>query len=565
MKWLTTLLLLLGAAPASAQRTMVIERFDVAITVNLDGTIDVTETISPRFTGSWNGIFRTIPVVYHSPQGFNWKIRLDLQSVTDAGGQPLEVETSRVGANAKYRIWVPGAQDATRTVVLRYRASNALRFFDEHDELYWNLTGDEWEETIEAATATITLPDGVEGVRAIAFNGAYGSTAQDATVSVAGGTIRIEMPHGLGFREGMTAVVGWNPLVPRPTATAKTLGFLTSNWPLFLPIPVFFLMLTLWRRRGRDPDDLPIVVRYQPPEGLTPGEAGTLLDNSADMRDVTATLVDLAVKGHLRIEERKKDRFLGMWTDEEVALLRTSGGAEPLTRHEQRVLDGVFRGVSEVELSDLENEFYTELPKIKSDLFDQLIASGHYRSRPDSVQAGWIGGGFLVGFLVAIVGSILGAKLLLLTPVPFIVAGVLCGAIVVGFGTVMPARTVKGARTREQLVGFEEFLRRVEKERYQQVKLTPEMFERFLPWAMAFGVEKKWAKAFDGLALEPPRWYLGTGLHAFSAADFSARLGGFSTKVSSTMSSSPRSSGGSGFSGGGSSGGGGGGGGGGGF
>lgn len=564
MRWLPALLLLLWAAPASAQRTMVIERFDVAITVNLDGTIDVTETISPRFTGSWNGIFRTIPVVYHSPQGFNWKIRLDLQSVTDASGQPLEVETSREGANAKFKIWVPGAQDATRTVVLRYRASNALRFFDEHDELYWNVTGDEWEETIEAATATITLPTGVEGVRAIAFNGVYGSTDQDALVTMDGGTVRIEMPHALGFREGMTAVVGWNPLVPRPTASDKTLGFLGNNWPLFLPIPVFFLMWTLWRRKGRDPDELPIVVRYQPPEGMTPGEAGVLMDNSADMRDITATLVDLAVKGHLRIEERKKDRFLGMWQTDEIALLRESGGAEPLARHEQRVLDGVFRGVTEVELADLENEFYTELPKIKTDLFDQLKTKGHYQSRPDSVQGAWVGGGVVLGFAIGIGGSVLGS-IWLMTPVPFILAGILCGLIVVAFGVFMPARTVKGARTREQLLGFEEFLRRVEKERYQEVKLTPEMFEKFLPYAMAFGVEKKWAKAFEGLAMEPPRWYGGTHFHTFNAIDFSARLGGISSKVSDTMSSSPRSSGGSGFGGGGSSGGGGGGGGGGGF
>ncbi len=198
------------ASPGAAQRSLVIERFDAAITVNRDGSIDVTETISPRFTGSWNGIFRTIPVKYHTPQGFNWTLRLKLVSVTDGQGQALKTEASRERHYLKYKIWVPGAEDATRTVVLRYRAENGLRFFDDHDELYWNITGDEWEVPIEAASARIVLPDGAEGIRAIAFNGAYGSTAQDASVQQDGPVIRIAMPHRLEFHEGLTAVVGWN-------------------------------------------------------------------------------------------------------------------------------------------------------------------------------------------------------------------------------------------------------------------------------------------------------------------------------------------------------------------
>ncbi len=578
MKRLLLALLVLVAGPVAAQRTLVIERFDARIAVNRDGSIDVTETLSARFSGSWNGIFRTIPVVYRTPQGFNWTIRLDLKSVTDDRGQPLRVEQSRERHNAKFQVWVPGAVDATRTVVISYRATNALRFFDEHDELYWNVTGDEWEVPIEAASALITLPTGAEAVRAIAFNGAYGSIAQEATVATDGPEVRIAMPHALAFHEGLTAVVGWNPmvrnpgsaeparLVERPSASAKVTGFLTLNWPLLLPLPFFFGMLTLWRRRGRDPDVLPVVVRYQPPEGLTPGEAGTLVDNSADMRDITATLVNLAVEGHLRIEERKKERLLGLWTEEEFAFVREpKPPGPPLPSHEQRVLDGVFDGGKlEVELSELENEFYTHLPQIKSDILDRLVQAGYYGSRPDKVQATWVAAGVGLGAVVGVGGSIL-ADQLLLTPVPFIVAGVLVGLIGAAFGVVMPARTVKGARAREQLLGFEEFLGRVERERYTQTKLTPEMFERFLPFAMVFGVEKKWAKAFDGMYLEPPRWYVGTQFTSFNAPAFTSRLGSLSTKVGSTMSSSPRSSGGSGFSGGGSSGGGGGGGGGGGF
>lgn len=583
--WVLSGILLMGLTSAlAAQRSLVIERFDATIEVNRDGTISVTETIMPRFSGSWNGIFRTIPVVYRNAQGFNWTIRLDQISATDGQGNPLRMERSRERHYVKLKVWVPGAQDATRTVVLRYRASNALRFFDEHDELYWNVTGDEWEQPIEAATAVVTLPAGVQGVRAIAFDGVYGSTAQNAQVGAEDRTVRVALPEGrtLGFGEGLTVVVGWDPLgfppgtsggaaatperlVERPTATTKSVGFLAANWPLAIPIPVFFLMLNIWRRKGKDPEDLPVVVRYQPPDGMTPGEAGTLLDASPDMKDITATIVDLAVRDYLRIEERKKAVLFGLWNTEEIVFLRGNGNLSALAPHERKVFDGIFdSGEDEVALEDLENEFYTTLPKVQQELWNGLIKRGHYKSRPDKVAGLWVGGGVVLGFAIGIAGSVL-AEPMLLTPVPFILAGILTGLVVVGFGIVMPARTVKGARVREQIQGFEEFLRRVEKERYRDVQLTPEMFERFLPWAMAFGVEKKWARAFDGMYLEPPRWYVGTDLRGFNASTFSARMGSVATRMGTTMSSSPRSSSGSGFGGGGSSGGGGGGGGGGGF
>jgi uncharacterized membrane protein len=132
------------------------------------------------------------------------------------------------------------------------------------------------------------------------------------------------------------------------------------------------------------------------------------------------------------------------------------------------------------------------------------------------------------------------------------------------FARIMPARTVMGARLRERVLGFEEFLQRVESDRYERVVRTPQMFERFLPYAMAFGVERRWARAFRDVYREPPGWYVGTDPMGFNAGTFSSRLSDLSTRAGSAMSSSPRSSGGSGFSGG-SSGGGSGGGGGGGF
>ncbi|MGH7536647.1 MAG: DUF2207 domain-containing protein, partial [Gemmatimonadales bacterium] len=335
-----------------------------------------------------------------------------------------------------------------------------------------------------------------------------------------------------------------------------------------IPIPVFLVAFAIWRRRGKDPRRRPITVQYEPPQGFTPGEAGTLLDNSADLRDITATLVDLAVRGYLRFEERDEPKLLGLIGGKEYVLhrLEPPAGAESLAPHEQRVLDGVFRGRGgTVMLSQLEDEFYTELPHIKTSIFDRLLQHGCYHARPDQVRARWVAGGVVLGAVLAVGGAVI-ADRMLLTPVPFIVAGVLVAAILVGFGGVMPARTEAGTRILEQVLGFEEFLRRVEAEHLKRVIIGhPELFDRYLPYAMAFGVEKKWARAFEDIYTEPPTWYVGPSFTHFSVTQFSGSLAGLSTKAGSTLTSSPRSSSGSGFGGGGSSGGGGGGGGGGGF
>jgi uncharacterized membrane protein YgcG len=566
--FIPALLLLVHAPQLPAQsapgRSLAIERFDADIVVRPDGSVDVTERIAARFTGSWNGIFRTIPVEYRNPQGFNWTLRLDDVRVTDDAGQALEYETSREGHFLKYKIRVPGARDATRVVLLHYRAENGLRFFPEHDELYWNVTGDEWDIPIEAAAARITLPPAATGLRAIAFNGAYGATAQDAVVETEGTTVRVTLPQPLGFHEGLTAVVGWNPgVVARPTETDRAIDFAESNWPLAIPPAVFLIMLALWSRVGRDPRRLPAPVQYEPPAGLTPAEAGTLVDESADMRDVTATMVDLAVRGHLRIEEQEQSALLGLIKRREYLFHRLEPtDARPLLPHETQVLGGIFAGgATQVRLSELENEFYQHLPGVKERIFRRLVERGLYRSRPDRVKHVWIGAGVLLGAAIALVGASWGASQGL-QPFPFLLAGLVSGLIVGLFARVMPARTVAGARALERLLGFEEFLNRVEKDRFERVVKTPELFERYLPYAMALGVERKWARAFRDIYREPPRWYVGANVGSFDLDGFSGRLADLSSRASSVMTSSPRSSGDSGFSGGSSGGGSGGGGGG---
>ena len=353
----------------------------------------MTETITAEFTGSWNGIYRSVPVEYRTPQGFNWTLRLDLLGVTDQSGTPLEVESGRERHYVKYKIWVPGAENATRTVVLRYRAKNGLRFFEDHDELYWNVTGDEWDVPIEAATARIELPAAATGVRAIAFNGVYGSTARDADrrdpghdQSASRCRKPLELPRG-AHRGGRLEQGCSSP--SRPGRTGRSASSRATG-----PSRSRSRSSSACSRSGAGSAATPRGCRSRcstsRPTSLTPAEAGTLMDYSADMRDITATVVDLAVRGHLRIEERDETRAARAGQAAGIRVPPAGarrGSAAALQPHERRILDGIFDGATaEVELSDLENEFYRHLPGIKDSIFDRLVEPGLYRSRPDQVQ-----------------------------------------------------------------------------------------------------------------------------------------------------------------------------------
>jgi uncharacterized membrane protein len=557
--------LLTAASAGAADRTLAIDDFNETVRVAVDGSIDVVETITATFTGSWNGIYRTIPIEYRTPQGLNYTLRLQIEEITDAAGAPLRYESSRVRHYRKLKIWVPGAQDATRTVRIHYRVANALRFFDEHDELYWNITGDEWDVPIRSVTASIDLPDGVSGIRTTAFRGEYGSTSRNE-ITTSGSDVRVATA-GLGFHEGLTAVVGWNPgVVHRPTAGERTADFLYSNSPLALPLVVLVGMFGLWRARGRDPAVGPISTRYEPPDKMTPAELGTLVDGKPDMRDITATIVDLAVRGYAHIAETENDRFLGLWSNKDYQFTLTKPREEwsALKPHERDLLGAMFGANELVSLSDLKNKFYKKLPGLKNGLYDNLVAGGFYAARPDRVRGMYIGVAFVIGILIAWGGGKL-MDLLGMQSGAAVVAGIVSGLIVAAFAWIMPARTERGTRELENILGFREFLSRVDADRLNRMVKTPEMFEKFLPFAMALGVESNWAKAFEGIYSQPPQWYTGTGgVNTFHPAAFTHSLTRMSATAATAMASAPRGSGGSGFSGG-SSGGGFGGGGGGGF
>jgi uncharacterized membrane protein YgcG len=558
---LVFLLGMLAGASAFAQsdyagKSLVIESFHADVIVGKDGSIDVTETIRPRFTGSWNGIFRMIPVQYYTQQGMNYSLLLDLISITDEAGNKLEYSPSRQGQYLKLKIRVPGASDATRTVIINYRVENALRFFEEYDELYWNVTGDQWEMPIESASAKISLPEGVANLRGNVFTGAYRSTEQAAGIEIGKDMVSFQTSRPLNYKEGLTIAVAWNPgVVQRPSVLKRIYFFLRGNWIFFAPLLALVIMYRLWETRGRDPRLRPIAPQYEPPDKMTPAELGTLLDNSADMRDITATIVDLAVRGYMLIEE-VDNPLLGLISKKDyIFTLRKKREAwgDELQPHERKLLDELFsEGLRDkVAMTDLQNTFYSALPHIRDHIFDELLRRHYYLNRPDKVKQGYIGGGIALAFIMGIGGVVVGS-MLGMAPGSFIAAAILTGIIILAFGWFMPARTYVGSRALEGVLGFEDFLNRVEGDRIERLDKTPQLFEKFLPYAMALGVEKKWAAAFANIYKEPPDWYHGGDFtRGFFVGNFVSNLNHMSTQTASAMASAPRSSGGSGFGGGG--------------
>ncbi len=547
--------LLFPTASALTTRELRIEKFDAEITVLPDSSIEVTENIQARFIGSnWHGLYREIPVEYVSPQGFNYTLFLSVKRVTDGDGNALRYESSRERHYRKLKIFVPDADNSTHTISIEYTVSDGLRFFEDHDELYWNVTGDEWDVPIHEATAHIVLPTGTTNIRTNLFTGGYGSRSQEADAEVVGNGVDVRTRGPLRYHEGLTIAIAFDKgFVHEPTAADKASLFLRSNWPLALPFATFVLMFYLWWTRGRDPRLRPIAAQYEPPDQLTPGEAGTLVDNSADMRDITAGIVDLAVRGYILIEEKKKDHLMGLIHDKDYVFHLRKPRTEwsSLKPHELALLNGIFAsGMDAVSLSDLHNQFFQYLPGIKNSIFDSLVTHGYYRRRPESVRASYIGIGFVVGVLLAMGGIKIGADMGM-APLTFLVTGVLTGGIICAFGWFMPAHTDQGARALEGVLGFEDFLVHVESDRFNRMVKTPEMFEKFLPFAMALGVEKNWSKAFQNIYTQPPIWYQGGYGPNFYPMMFVSDLNTLSSQAGSVLASAPRSSGGSGFGGGG--------------
>jgi uncharacterized membrane protein len=541
-----------------------ISDFHDDIDIAKDGSAFVTEHITLTFVGEWHGIYRKIPIEYPGPGETGYKLYLHVISVANEQGQDLKYDSSVSNGERDLKIFIPDAVDATRTVVIVYTVSDGMRFFADHDEFYWNVTGNDWPVPIDHASATVRFPENAAGsLRAQAFTGVYGSVERDATSNVNAATAEFETNSPLPMRGGLTIDV-YIPkgILAEPGAFTRFLWFVGANPVVFLPPFTLVVMFTLWWSVGRDPDPgISVAPMYEPPAGISPAEAGTLLEDSIQPRDITSTMVDLAVRGYIKIEETADKGLVFSHKDYIFHLLKPQAQwtDQDLAPHERVMLENVFGGGSDTRLTDLKNRFYTAVPVIREDIMSQLRTKGMYKLDPESASGYSIVAGIGILIPFAIFQYFHWADFF--TSVPLLIGCVVLSALIWWlFARVMTAKTPKGSRTRVAVLGFQEFMNRVDKDRLKV--MPPTTFEKFLPFAMALGVEHHWAQAFAGIVKDPPSWYVGPGGYypgmMFNPILFSSSMHSMATDMHQVFVSAPRaSSTGSGFGGGGFGGGGG--------
>jgi uncharacterized membrane protein YgcG len=548
-------LFLVSAIPLYARSWRVAD-FNDTISVDADGSALVRERITLAFDGEWHGIHRFIPIEYPGARGTNYTLFLNVTSVTDGNGGKLKYESSTSNGFRDLKIYIPDAVDATRTVEIDYTVRNGTRFFEDHDEFYWNVTGNDWPVPIDHASAVVSFPGTAAGsLRAQAFTGVYGSAERGASAEVKGSEVSFETNNPLPMRGGMTVDV-FIPkgILTEPSGFTRLLWFLGSNPIVFLPFWTFAVMFTLWRFKGRDPDPgLSVAPMYEPPAGMTPAEAGALLGDEVHPRDITSTLVDLAVRGFVKIEEVDDKGIVFHHKDYIFHLLKPRDQWGRLVPHERVMLENVFAGSEDTRLSSLKNRFYTAIPAIREDIKSALKSKGMYLVDPDSAS------GYSIAAVVVVVapfvvvhfaGSSVFSSFVLL-----IGCGIVSAIIWWLFARQMTAKTVLGGRTCISILGFQEFMNRVDADRIK--RMPPDTFEKYLPYAMALGVEHHWAQAFAGIVKDPPSWYVSpTGSMGFNPIFFSGAMHSMATDMHQVFVSAPRSSStGSGWSGGGGGGG----------
>ncbi len=526
-----------------------INDYNTTIMVNSDATITVTEEIGYDFGDAQkHGIYRDIPVKYKA-RGGNYKLRVSNVSVVDGKGSLWNFIEQKNGNDLRIKIgdankYVTGE----KTYIITYTVARALNFIDGHPELYWNVIGDNWNVPMAKVHARVFTSNGIEIQENSCFAGAVGTT--DSCLNQLLSDDNVYFAHeNLGPHDVFTIVVGLpEGSIREPSLWQDILWIVEDNWILFIPVIVLIVMSTLWYLRGRDPHGRgTIVPEYDAPEDLTPSEIGTIVDENAHMKDVSAMFIDLAVRGYLKIKKIDKD---GIFSNDDYELIKLRDESSLAVKFEKDFFQAIFGTGQSVKLSDLKNKFYKDLSSIRREIYQQTVTKQYFVANPKKVRSLYIGIGGFMAFAGFFVGGFVGGY--------GILALSMSGAIIAIFGFFMPQRTMKGALMRERIEGLKLYLETAEKDRinfHNAPEKNPERFEKLLPYAMVLGVETQWAQQFADIYTQTPQWYEGSG--SMNSLLLANSLSTFSSKAGSTIASSPSSasSGGSGFSGGGGGGG----------
>jgi uncharacterized membrane protein len=620
--------LLANATPGLARSERILN-FKSFITVNPDASLSVLENITVRSTRREikRGIIRNFPTTYRDRWGNTVRVNFEVTEVL-RDDQPEPYHIRRVSNGVKIYI---GRKDVflrpgVYTYTIKYQVDRELGFFKDFDELYWNVTGNGWTFPIDRAEAVIELPAGAKILRYAAYTGYQGQRGRDFTAQPGDHDIVFQTTRGLAPKEGLTVAVAWpKGVVHEPTRQEKMGFFLRDN----LAVLIGFIWLAVllgfylwaWFQVGRDPAKGTIIPLFTPPTGFSPAGIRFVKRMGFDDKAFAAAVVDMAVKGAVRIQEED-----GVYT-----LIQPDSATPALSRGEQLVAAKLFPGRGSIKL---ENENHTRIKAaieaLKKNLRKELekiyfvTNSGYLMpgiaitligavlvifTARDRAAAGF-GSLWLIMwtvfcyFLVVNVyrrwqaargsgfkpGQLLGALVTSLFALPFLVgeifgAGMLAGAVSVAavvilavmgflnalFYHLLKAPTLSGRRIMDQIEGFKLYLSVAEKERLDLLnppEKTPELFEKYLPYALALDVENQWSEQFAavlaraGTGGQPytPVWYSGSSWDSFHTSRFADSLGSTFASAISSSSSPPGSSsgsGGGGFSGGGGGGGGG--------
>lgn len=519
-------LLVLTLIPVSVQAAGSEQVSSFVSNVALDGsnTATVTETISYDFgTNVRHGIFRKIPVRQRLDGGNQYRYDLEPQAVTMDGSQ-IEYDTSREG---DYKVLKIGDPDATISGLHVYRIVYTLKpvvtLNGDKSLFAFNVTGNEWDVPIAFAKVTVTLPEGVTPIEGHCYVGPTGSR-QETGCDLGGTTAQVAQTllPGSGmtvvFDMPATAVSGY--LEARPPTIGERLeellpvviALLITGVVLLVFASLFVRWLIARRRRKRKV----VIAQYEAPDGLLPGEIGYLLDDAGDMKEITATLLHAAVRGYIAIKQTRAKSF---WRGSkyELSQLKSFDGLQDF---ERTLLDAIFTGKQTIDMGDVSRTGVASAISVVQARFKERLSSLGYYGSGKTTKRLWR---------------------------RMLEHGVL---------------TSQGADEWAKVAGFKLYLSVVEKDRLKFTdapERTPERFSALLPYAVALGVEKEWAKQFEGIDVSPAMgWYSGNNFaHGYVAAslvnDFS---GDFGKTVASSF--TPPSSSSGGFSGGGAGGGGGG-------
>ncbi len=562
MKKLTAILVVFFiVGKIQAQEYFTIKQYDVTIKVNKDASLDIAEKIDVHFTEPRHGIIRKIPFKYAiqplAPGTEKAERQLEsngyTQTIVDnikVPGWNYDVSTDgdyksiKIGSANKY---VEGDQQ----YVITYRILNAINFFKDHSELYFNVIGDQWETTIAAVNFKVELyqPLSATPVYFIA-TGALGAR-ENKTVTKWEGTdiFSGSTTEQLNPNEGVTIGISF----PKDYLIKPDYRFIGIYW-LLLPFIAFAGMFYTWKKWGKD-DEVTIQTEFYPPENISPSVSGYVIDDKLDRRDLTALVPYWGAGGYLRINELQESSLFGILKHKEYEFIKLKDlPAEALT-FEKTLFNGIFTSGDTVKLSDLKDVLYITMNKAKKELEEEINQDDFYvkNSRGFKVFLS-IAGLLVLAFGIATISSDPQMKLWLG------VALIASGIIIFVFGLFMTKKTKKGTALFQKLLGFKEFITSVEKDRLQEfLKQDQNYFDKVLPYAIVFDIADTWKDKLAGLDIPPPTWYSGAyAANNFNTLMFMNSLDRSMNAMTNTFYSAPSSSGSSGgsFGGGGFSGGG---------